>query len=94
MPNKLTKREQLLVNWLKAQGQASVSQVAEKLGVATNTARVHLQNICAKGYARNTGLGRWSVWMAVDRMDMKSEPANIEQVSSIWHYAKRHGRVG
>lgn len=90
----LTKREKALVAWIRDQKSVNVSQVAAHLEVSNNTAAVHLQNVKAKGRVKNTGLGRYSSWSVVEEAHPVSQPANIEQVSSIWHYAARHARAG
>ncbi len=90
----LTKREKALVAWIKSQGSVTVSQVAENFKVALSTAGVHLHNLRNKDALVCTGLGRYARWSVVEQAHPVSQPANIEQVSSIWHYAARHARAG
>lgn len=96
--SKITARQQAVLEWLRLHQPCTGRQVAERFQIAPATATVHLMALAAAKVAWTTGGGSYARWHAGKPVAKpKFIPANvaspvIEQVSSVWHYARRCAR--
>ena len=97
MTEKLTARQEAILEFIRTHQPVSAAQVAERFECAPNTASVHLMALRQAGVAWATGIGRYARWHAAKpfaepKTPPPVPPPSIEQVSSIWHYAQRCAR--
>lgn len=91
---KLTARQKAILEFVRRHQPVSAAQVAKEFDCAPATASVHLLALRHAGVAWPTKRGQTARW-GTDKpfSDPKNPPAvappSIEQVSSIWHYARR-----
>ncbi len=98
LTEKLTARQQAILEFIRVHQPVSNAQVAEHFGISGSTAGVHLMALSHAGVAWATSSGRWARWktdkpFAEPKTPPRVAPVSIEQVSSIWHYAERCARV-
>lgn len=95
-PGALTKFESQLLAYIAAHQPVSRQHLIDAWKMNTNTMSVHLTNLRVKGAVSNDGAGRYAKWTATAPQPKAAKPepvVNIEQVSSIWHWAARHARA-
>ena len=95
--SKITNRQQAVLEWLRLHQPCSNAQIAERFQIAPATVTVHLMFLSQAGLAWSTGRGGHARWHA-DKPEPKRKfqpdvlAPVIEQVSSVWHYARRCAR--
>jgi DNA-binding CsgD family transcriptional regulator len=98
LTEKLTARQQAILEFIRVHQPVSNAQVAKHFGISGSTAGVHLMALSYAGVAWATSSGRWARWktdkpFAEPKTPPRVAPVSIEQVASIWHYAERCARA-
>lgn len=87
-PGSLTKHQQAVLEHIRKHQPIAMGALSKAFGCCTQTMSNHTRALRLAGLIQHEGLGRWTRWSVV-----KSQPqhtmAPIEQVSSVWHYARR-----
>lgn len=94
MTDKLTARQQAILEFIRVNQPVTNKQISLQFGCAPSTTTVHLMFISRAGKCWRTGDKSRARWHADKPFsDPKAPPPvlppSIEQVSSIWHYAAR-----
>ena len=99
MSDKLTARQQAILEYIRTHQPCSNAQLAAQFQCAPSTVTVHLMYIRRAGKAWCTDSRSKPRWRAdppfAEPKPPKAPrvaPPSIEQVSSIWHYAQRCAR--
>jgi hypothetical protein len=76
----------------------AMADVAFRLGVDTATARTYLSQLHQAGLIVPSSRGRWARWHIAPppkppEPDSVALQRAIEQVPSVWHYARRIGAI-
>ena len=85
--NEITTRQKEVLRVVTTRGPVSRSEVARKVGCTVPTAAQHLMALRRKNLIESTGIGQHSKW--VPARQLGEQPREIEQVASVWEYARR-----
>lgn len=97
MTDKLTARQQAILEFIRRNQPVTNKQISLQFGCAPSTTTVHLMFIHRTGLIWRKGDKSGARWHADKPFtEAKSPPPvappSIEQVASIWHYAQRCAR--
>ena len=83
----ITDRQKEALRVVTTRGPVSRGEIARKLNCSVPTAAQHLMALRRKGLIESTGIGQHSKWVPARRLG--EQPREIEQVASVWEYARR-----
>jgi DNA-binding CsgD family transcriptional regulator len=99
LTDKLTARQQAILEWLRTNQPATLPKIAHQFNCSVNTAKIHMDHLRKAGQAwpggRGVGSKGWSTNQPFEapKTPPPVAPPSIEQVLSIWHYARRCARA-
>lgn len=91
-PEGITPKQHDILLWVRRHQPVTGAQIAERFEIAPATATVHLKWLRQAGMVWRTGRAASARWHA-HAQKPPPPPPTIEQVASVWHYARRCGQV-
>lgn len=87
-PGSLTKHQQAVLEHIRQHQPIGLGAMATAFKSNPRTLGNHLRALRLAGLIQHEGPGRFTRWSVV-RQESASPLKPIEQVSSVWHYARR-----
>ena len=86
----VTPKQLAILEWIRKHQPVSGAQIAERFDISASTVTVHMMFLARAELAWCTGRAKSARWHAHKaEVRVPSPPLPIEQVASVWHYARR-----
>lgn len=88
----LTEYQQQIVEYIGKHQPVQAMQLAKRFGIATTTAKTHLNRLMRRGFVSSNGPGKHAGWTLGDsgwRGSANEADIAVQQCPSVWVYAQR-----